>query len=92
MPTFGSLARVALLSLAAGSISVRGSHYYDFLSGDQVPFTELMSDFEYHRFDTPIRTVAVIGAGPHGLLFASELLEANIRVRLFDRKSRPGGE
>ncbi|CAK5265899.1 unnamed protein product [Mycena citricolor] len=39
----------------------------------------------------PIKTVAVIGAGPAGLQAASQLLEAGLSARMFDRAPSPGG-
>jgi hypothetical protein len=38
-----------------------------------------------------IKRVAVIGAGPSGLVSASTLIEHGFEVRLFDRQPGPGG-
>jgi cation diffusion facilitator CzcD-associated flavoprotein CzcO len=47
---------------------------------------------EYHKFDKPIKRVAVIGAGPAGLQAAATLKEHNFTtVRLFERQEKPGG-
>lgn len=46
---------------------------------------------DYTKFSHPIRRVAVIGAGPSGLLHAATLIEHGFRVRLFERAPRPGG-
>lgn len=43
-------------------------------------------------FEHKIERVAVIGAGPTGLLHASTLLEHGFQVRLFERAPNPGGQ
>ena len=45
----------------------------------------------YWQLPHEIRDVAVIGAGPNGLLQAATLLEHGFHVRLFERGPRPGG-
>ncbi|KAI3613671.1 dimethylaniline monooxygenase [Moniliophthora roreri] len=42
-------------------------------------------------FESPIKRVAVIGAGPAGLQAAATLMAHNFTVRLFDRAPGPGG-
>ena len=47
---------------------------------------------DYHKFEHPIKCVAVIGAGPAGLQAAATLKEHNFTaVRLFERQEKPGG-
>ncbi|KAF8550557.1 FAD/NAD(P)-binding domain-containing protein [Imleria badia] len=46
---------------------------------------------EYYQFDWPVQTVAIIGAGPSGLVAFRELTEAGLHVRIFERDSVPGG-
>lgn len=60
----------------------------------QVPLSESLrddSEDQYHHFDPPVRRVAVIGAGPAGLQYASVLRDEGFNVRLFDRAPGPGG-
>ena len=48
--------------------------------------------YNYHKFEQPIKRVAVIGAGPAGLQAAPTLKEHNFTtVRLFERQEKPGG-
>lgn len=49
------------------------------------------NDSPYYELNTKIERVAVIGAGPSGLLHASALIENGFEVRLFDRAPNPGG-
>lgn len=49
------------------------------------------NDSPYYELNTKIERVAVIGAGPSGLLHASTLIENGFQVRLFDRAPNPGG-
>ncbi|KAJ7070315.1 FAD/NAD-P-binding domain-containing protein [Mycena belliarum] len=44
--------------------------------------------FEFHH---PIKSVAVVGAGPAGLQAAAKLVEHNFTVRIFERAPSPGG-
>ncbi|KAN0086218.1 hypothetical protein V8E55_007352 [Tylopilus felleus] len=44
-----------------------------------------------YQFDWPIHRVAVIGAGPSGLVTYRELEAAGLDVRLFERDTVPGG-
>ncbi|WVW85175.1 hypothetical protein I302_107213 [Kwoniella bestiolae CBS 10118] len=47
---------------------------------------------QWHRFERPIKSVAVIGAGPAGIQAAATLLQHDFdRVRLFERREGPGG-
>ncbi|KAF8589628.1 FAD/NAD(P)-binding domain-containing protein [Ramaria rubella] len=62
------------------------------------PKTEFRSDPylfstspEHYIFPSPIDKVAVIGAGPGGLQYASILLKHGFQVRLFERDTVPGG-
>lgn len=48
-------------------------------------------DTDKHHFSHPIRRVAVIGAGPNGLQAAAALIDHGFEVRLFERRTRPGG-
>ncbi|KAK7046776.1 dimethylaniline monooxygenase [Favolaschia claudopus] len=75
-----------LLASALASLSV---------AAQQAPFSAY-SNFretgsEWTVFHHPIKTVAVIGAGPAGLQAAAKLVEHNFTVRLFDRAPSPGG-
>lgn len=47
---------------------------------------------DWFDFGNSIRRVAVIGAGPGGLLHASALIEEGFEVRLFERAPKPGGQ
>ncbi|KAF9240430.1 hypothetical protein BU15DRAFT_45877 [Melanogaster broomeanus] len=49
------------------------------------------TDRDEYEFKWPIQTVAIIGAGPSGLVASRELIEAGLKVRLFERDSVPGG-
>ncbi|KAJ7060795.1 FAD/NAD(P)-binding domain-containing protein [Mycena amicta] len=61
------------------------------VQSNQVPFEN--AEGKYWVPPHPIRSVAVIGAGPAGLQAASALLShaTNLSVRLFDRAPAPGG-
>ncbi|KAF8323173.1 FAD/NAD(P)-binding domain-containing protein [Clavulina sp. PMI_390] len=50
------------------------------------------AESEFFEFTTPIKRVAVIGAGPSGLIHASTLIEEGFEVRLFERAPNPGGQ
>lgn len=39
-----------------------------------------------------LKRVAVIGAGPSGLMHAATLIEQGFEVRLFERAPKPGGQ
>lgn len=43
------------------------------------------------HFDRPVRTVAIIGAGPTGLPAARQLRDAGLDVTVFDRQDQVGG-
>ncbi|KAF8309287.1 FAD/NAD(P)-binding domain-containing protein [Clavulina sp. PMI_390] len=45
----------------------------------------------YWQLPNEIRRVAVIGAGPAGLLFTSTLIKHGFEVRMFERSPKPGG-
>ncbi|KAF8323174.1 FAD/NAD(P)-binding domain-containing protein [Clavulina sp. PMI_390] len=47
---------------------------------------------QFFKFSTPIKRVAVIGAGPTGLIHASTLIDEGFEVRLFERAPMPGGQ
>lgn len=89
--TCSGASAAAFLYIASIAKTLGASHYPDFLD-TQLPLGEFENNEDYHVFAKPIKNVAVIGAGPHGLLLASELREANLNVRLFEAKARPGGE
>ncbi|KAF7326377.1 Dimethylaniline monooxygenase [Mycena venus] len=59
-------------------------------AAQQTPFSS-QSSSEWTVFHHPIKSVAVIGAGPAGLQAAAKLVEHNFTVRLFDRAPAPGG-
>lgn len=47
---------------------------------------------QWFQFSNEIRRVAVIGAGPSGLIHAHTLLSEGFEVRLFERAPKPGGQ
>lgn len=47
---------------------------------------------QWFQFANDIRRVAVIGAGPSGLIHADTLLSEGFEVRLFERAAKPGGQ
>ncbi|KAF9240428.1 hypothetical protein BU15DRAFT_74021 [Melanogaster broomeanus] len=49
------------------------------------------TDHDEYEFKWPIRTVAIIGAGPSALVAYRELTEVGLKVRLFERDNVPGG-
>lgn len=58
------------------------------------PFTREREDVNgssHYKLPSNITRVAVIGAGPNGLIHASTLLENGFEVRLFERAPKPGG-
>ncbi|KAF8309284.1 FAD/NAD(P)-binding domain-containing protein [Clavulina sp. PMI_390] len=46
---------------------------------------------DYWQLPNEIRRVAVIGAGPAGLLFTSTFIKHGFEVRMFERSPNPGG-
>lgn len=46
---------------------------------------------EYYTFKKPIKTVAIIGAGPSGTPAARHLIESGLNVRIFERQNKAGG-
>ncbi|KAJ7802414.1 FAD/NAD-P-binding domain-containing protein [Mycena olivaceomarginata] len=60
------------------------------VAAQQTPFSTA-SEAQWTEFHHPIKSVAVIGAGPAGLQAAAKLVEHNFTVRLFDRSPGPGG-
>ncbi|KAH7879432.1 FAD/NAD-P-binding domain-containing protein [Lentinula edodes] len=46
---------------------------------------------KWYKFNSTIKRVAVIGAGPAGLQAAATFMKHNFTVRLFDRAPGPGG-
>ncbi|KAJ3730602.1 FAD/NAD-P-binding domain-containing protein [Lentinula raphanica] len=48
-------------------------------------------DSNWYKFNSTIKTIAVIGAGPAGLQAAAIFQQHNFTVRLFDRAPGPGG-
>ncbi|KAF8311495.1 FAD/NAD(P)-binding domain-containing protein [Clavulina sp. PMI_390] len=55
------------------------------------PQRDLEPDNLYYELPNDIRRVAVIGAGPAGLIFASTLIKHGFEVRMFERAPNPGG-
>ncbi|KAG9309497.1 hypothetical protein JVU11DRAFT_10468 [Chiua virens] len=55
------------------------------------PSSQDVESNEYYQFRWPIRRVAIIGAGPSGLVAFRELKEAGLEVRIFERDNAPGG-
>lgn len=64
-----------------------------FVNARQHPLTSapLPRDDDSFEFSNKVERVAVIGAGPNGLLHAATLLSNGFQVRLFERAPRPGG-
>ncbi|KAJ6486762.1 FAD/NAD-P-binding domain-containing protein [Mycena sanguinolenta] len=62
-----------------------------FAAAQQIPLSFQATNSEWTVFHHPIKSVAVIGAGPAGLQAAAKLIEHNFTVRLFDRAPSPGG-
>lgn len=63
-------------------------------SAQQTPFSSHAVPHENNWYQLPhkVEKVAVIGAGPSGLLHAATLLEAGFEVRMFERAPKPGGQ
>ncbi|KAF8556439.1 FAD/NAD(P)-binding domain-containing protein [Imleria badia] len=59
----------------------------------QKPFSTSSFEAEEneYQFKWPVEKVAIIGAGPSGLIAYRELTEAGLDVRIFERDSVPGG-
>ncbi|EIW77431.1 FAD/NAD(P)-binding domain-containing protein [Coniophora puteana RWD-64-598 SS2] len=58
----------------------------------QSPFTtKERGEDEGYNFKYPIRKVAIVGAGPSGLIAYRELTEVSLQVRVFERDNVPGG-
>jgi thioredoxin reductase len=59
---------------------------------NQIPLT-LHHDgsSDSYRFDSQVRKVAIIGAGPGGMIAYRELTQAGFESRLFERDDMPGG-
>ncbi|KAK7044131.1 hypothetical protein VNI00_007848 [Paramarasmius palmivorus] len=77
------------LSLVAVALSVGTA-----IASEQIVLnanSHFSSKSPWTEFQTPIKRVAVIGAGPAGLQAAATLKDHNFTVRLFDRAPGPGG-
>ncbi|KAG6374681.1 FAD/NAD(P)-binding domain-containing protein [Boletus reticuloceps] len=74
---------IGLVLLAGVAVASVQRHF------STLPFQE--SEAHEYQFEWPIQRVAVIGAGPSGLVAYRELTEAGLDVRLFERNSVPGG-
>lgn len=89
---------VALGALLLLSQALADARQSPFLSSHPNPYAQVVEDKNlYFNFTaatngTGVRRVAVIGAGPGGLIHASTLIEQGFEVRLFERASRPGGQ
>ncbi|GLB43675.1 putative pyridine nucleotide-disulphide oxidoreductase [Lyophyllum shimeji] len=60
--------------------------------GTQAPLLPLHhQESEFYEFQWPIRRVAIIGAGPGGLINYREFIQAGYDVHLFERDDVPGG-
>lgn len=46
---------------------------------------------QYYELPHDVKHVAVIGAGPNGLLQTAKLLEYGFHVRMFEKAPQPGG-
>lgn len=84
------LGTLALCALAA--LSSVSAHQTPLYSTQSPSRGVSQSESDWFDFSGSIRRVAVIGAGPNGLLHASALIAAGFEVRLFERAPRPGGQ
>lgn len=84
--------RLGTLALYASALALSS------ISANQTPLYStqsrgvFQSERDWFDFSGSIRRVAVIGAGPSGLLHASALVAEGFEVRLFERAPRPGGQ
>ncbi|WWD22598.1 hypothetical protein CI109_107091 [Kwoniella shandongensis] len=53
--------------------------------------TSIDENTNFHTFDHPVRSVAIIGSGPSGSPAIRQLRDAGLRVRVFERQDKPGG-
>ncbi|KAG6840677.1 hypothetical protein C0991_005138 [Blastosporella zonata] len=77
------------LTLVAG-ITVAASQ----VAGSQTPlisYSRFDESSSSYSFKWPIKKVAIIGAGPGGLVNYREFVKAGFDVRLFERDNTPGG-
>ncbi|KAG6831535.1 hypothetical protein H0H87_004861 [Tephrocybe sp. NHM501043] len=56
-----------------------------------LPSTPYSETTSFYKFQWPIKKVAIIGAGPGGLVNYREFVKAGFDVRLFERDTLPGG-
>ncbi|KAK4702082.1 hypothetical protein P7C70_g4143, partial [Phenoliferia sp. Uapishka_3] len=85
-----SVATIMLSLLAA--LALAGTALGSPVDGQQFIFdNKASSSSDWTVFKDPIKTVAIIGAGPSGLQAAAALNEHNFTIRLFDRQDSPGG-
>lgn len=75
-----------LLGLVLAALSVRASQ----LPLSSPSYSSHVPD-QYYELPREIKRVAVIGAGPNGLLQAATLLDHGFQVRLFEKAPKPGG-
>ncbi|KAF8311500.1 FAD/NAD(P)-binding domain-containing protein [Clavulina sp. PMI_390] len=61
------------------------------VSGSQQSLRHESDSGGYWSLPNEIRRVAVIGAGPAGLIFTSTLMKHGFQVRMFERAPNPGG-
>ncbi|KAK0496782.1 hypothetical protein EDD18DRAFT_176503 [Armillaria luteobubalina] len=78
-----------LVSLLSASLAVAQVISQEPLLSDISHHDFLQHDF--YEFKWPIRKVAIIGAGPGGLISYREFTQAGFEVRLFERDDLPGG-
>lgn len=80
--------------LRALSLVVILSHFCAASFAQQTPLLNNGASHENIWYQLPhkVERVAVIGAGPSGLLHAATLVEAGFVVRMFERAPKPGGQ
>ncbi|KAG5640958.1 hypothetical protein DXG03_006530 [Asterophora parasitica] len=81
--------KTVLLTAVSAAVVVSASSF-------QVPLSasfgdEPIDDTDTYTFKWPINRVAIIGAGPSGLLNFREFTKAGFDVHLFERDHNPGG-
>lgn len=80
------MGRTILLALVLASLGVLPPAF-----ARQAPLSNGERD-DWLYAPNQLKRVAVIGAGPSGLMHAATLIEQGFEVRLFERAPKPGGQ